>query len=120
MINDIKSFGIVKFIFSYLKERQKMNIILLNKKFQNKFGYSLDYYKKISGKIKIAEKNGKGKEYKDNNLIFEGEYLNGKKNGKGKEYMNNLIIFEGDYLNGKKNGQGTEYDHKDNNKVYFF
>ena len=34
------------------------------------------------------KKNGKGKEYdRDDNLIFEGEYLNGKRwNGKGKEY----------------------------------
>ena len=31
---------------------------------------------------------GKGKEYDeyDGELIFEGEYLNGKRNGKGKEY----------------------------------
>jgi len=43
-------------------------------------------YKKISGKYRIGEKNGKGKEYliESNKLIFEGEYLNGEKNGKGK------------------------------------
>ena len=72
------------------------------------------------------------KEYDDNGqLIFEGEYLNGKRNGKGKEYNNiGKIIFEGEYLNGKiwngeiyfnnqifkiKNGQGfiKEYNYKD-------
>ena len=31
------------------------------------------------------EKNGKRKEYYNGNLIFEGEYLNGKSHGKGKE-----------------------------------
>ena len=44
-------------------------------------------YKKINGRYKIAEKNGKGKEYVfEDQLIFEGEYLNGQKKGKGKEY----------------------------------
>ncbi len=40
--------------------------------------------------------NGKGKEYKDNNLIFEGEYLNGNRwNGKGKEYnYQNQLVFK--------------------------
>ena len=48
---------------------------------------NIKYYKKISGKYKIGEKNGKGKEYliESNKLIFEGEFLNGKKNGKCKE-----------------------------------
>ena len=42
-------------------------------------------------------KNGKGKEYYENNrLKFEGEYLYGKKCGKGKEYSENSEkIFEG-------------------------
>ena len=44
-------------------------------------------------------------------LIFEGEYLNGKRNGKGKEYCGSWLIFEGEYLNGKKNGKGKEYDY---------
>ena len=47
---------------------------------------------------------GKGyiKEYEyDNNLSFEGEYLNGERNGKGKEYDNSFqLLFEGEYLNG--------------------
>ena len=79
----------------------------------------------LSGKI-----NGKGKEYStDNELLFGGEYFNGKKwngkgydingekiyeihNGKGKikEYdFSGELIFEGEYLNGEKNGKGKEY-----------
>ena len=58
-------------------------------------------------------KNGTGKEYKDDELIFEGVYLNGKRwNGKGKEHgLVGLLIFEGEYLNGKRwNGKGKEFD----------
>ena len=52
--------------------------------------------------------NGKGKkydsymEYRDI-LIFEFEYLNGEIQGKGKEYnLYGQLIFEGEYKNGKK------------------
>ena len=35
-------------------------------------------------------------------LVFEGEYLNGKRYGKGIEYNNNgQIKYEGDYVNGR-------------------
>ena len=42
-------------------------------------------------------------------LIYEGEYFNSKRNGKGKEYLGKEnIIFTGEYLNGKKwNGIGS-------------
>ena len=55
--------------------------------------------------------NGKVKEYNNDELIFEGELLNGIKNGKGKEYKDSNLIFEGEYLNGKKwNGKFKDYD----------
>ena len=68
------------------------------------------------GNIGFEIKNGKGsiKEYnKYDELIFEGEYLNGKRNGKGKEYSyDGKLIFEGEYLNGEQwNGKG--YDELD-------
>ena len=59
-----------------------------------------------------GQKNGKVKEYNpDGELIFEGEYLNGKIwSGKVNEYYDNgKISFEGEYLNGEKNGMGKEY-----------
>ena len=46
-------------------------------------------------------KDGKGniKEYNyDGKLLFECEYLNGERNGKGKEYYNGQLKFEGEYL----------------------
>ena len=43
-------------------------------------------------------------------LIFEGEYLNGKREGKGKKNNEfSKTIFEGDYRSGKKwNGKGFD------------
>ena len=53
--------------------------------------------------------NGKAKEYKNNLLIFEGEYKDGKR-WKGKEYKNNLLIYECEYKEGIRNkGKGKEY-----------
>ena len=111
--DDIKSSYILKDIFSYLNTKQKLNLILYNKKLQKKLGVGIENYKKASGKYKEAEENGKGREYKlnTNELIFEGEYKNWKKNGKGKEYYSNGILrFEGEYINGERNGKGKEYN----------
>ena len=109
IIEDIKSSYIIKEVFSFLSKKQKLNMIIYNKRLQNILGVDIEDYKKISGKYKIGEKNGIGKEYilNTNILIFEGEYLNGKRNGKGKEYNNNGdLIFKGNYINGKRNGKG--------------
>ena len=56
-------------------------------------------------------RNGKGMEYHENKSTFEGEYKDGKRiNGKGKIYNNKgNLIFDGDYINGKRNGKGIEY-----------
>ena len=78
------------------------------------------YNKKWSGKgydengniiYELNNGNGKIKEYNYGQLIYEGEYLNGKKNGKCKEYWNGNLIFEGEYLNGKRNGKSKEYNY---------
>ena len=38
-------------------------------------------------KYKLDHTKGEGKDYDlDDELCYEGEYLNGKRNGKGKEY----------------------------------
>ena len=48
---------------------------------------------------KNGEKNGKGKEYNNNDSNnLEGEFKNGKRL-KGKEYANNKLVFEGEYYN---------------------
>ena len=85
-------------------------------------------------------KNGKGVEYKikkDNLLVFKGEYLNGKRNGKGREYYdNNNLKYQGEYKEGKiwngkgydikgklefevKNGNGKGKEYKSDEKLLF-
>ena len=53
-------------------------------------------------KYLIGERNGKGKEYNLLELINAQKYLIGERNGKGKEYFkDDDLKFEGEYLNGK-------------------
>ena len=94
-----KKFFILNNLFQYINEIKKLDLIRYNKFIQNMLNISLINYKIKSGKYKIGEKNGKGKEYDENDeLIYEGEYLNGKRNGKGKEFKDKKLIFEGAYL----------------------
>ena len=115
----IKSLYVFKYIFSFLNENQKLNILIYNKELQKELDINSQIYKRISKRYRVGERNGKGKEYDyDDKLKFEGEYLNGKRNGKGKEYdYDNKVIFEGEYLNGVRNGKGKEY--YDNSKIKF-
>ena len=113
-LGNIKSAYILKHIFSYINKKVKLKLINYNKEIQKIIGVDINDYKKTSGKYRIVEKNGKGREYiiNTNILIFEGEYLNGERNGKGKEYnCNGVLLFAGEYLNGKRNGKGKEYDY---------
>ena len=89
----IASLYILKDIFSFLSQKQKLKIIIYNKHLQKKLDINIEDYKRISKTYREGEKNGKGKEYiiSTNIMIFEGEYLNGKRNGKGKEYI--LMIY---------------------------
>ena len=83
-----------------------------NKSVQNRIDINIMNYKRFATKYIIFEEENKVKEYKiySDELIYEGEYLNGKRNGKGKEYGSyGRLIFEGEYLNGKKNGKGKEF-----------
>ena len=75
---NIKSKYILKFIFSYLNEKTKLEIIKYNKTIQNIIKIKLTNYKFLSGSYLIFETNQKGKEYngKDDYLELEGEYLN--------------------------------------------
>jgi len=112
VIESIKSPYVLKDIFSFLSEKQKLEIIIYNKNLQKNFDINIENYKRIRGIYREGERNGKGKEYyiSNNLIIFEGEYKNGKRNGKGKEYFyNGDLEFKGEYKNGKRNGKGEEY-----------
>ena len=76
----------------------KLKVIKYNKKLKDKIDIKLINYKLYSRKYIIYETKFKGKEYEEDhdNLIYEGEYLNGERNGKVKEYHLDTIIFEGE------------------------
>ena len=62
-IVNIKSSKILKIVFSFIEEKQKLKIIINNKEIQKLISINIEDYKKLSGRYKIVEKNGKGKEY---------------------------------------------------------
>ena len=112
MLGNIKSTYIIKYLFAFIDDRRKLKMLRYNKSVQNRIDINIMNYKRFATKYIIFEEENKVKEYKiySNELIYEGEYLNGKRNGKGKEYGRyGRLIFEGEYLNGKRNGKGKEY-----------
>ena len=61
--------------------------------------------------LELKDGNGKGKEYGFwNNIIYEGNYIDGTKEGKIIEYNGGKKIYEGDYEHGKRHGNGKEYN----------
>ena len=88
MYKNIKSDYFKKIVFSYLDERKLLKLINYNKELQNLMDIKLIYYKIFNGKIIIGERNGFGEEldYFTNEVLFIGEFINGKRNGKGIEY----------------------------------
>ena len=121
MLNTIKSKYIMKNIFLLLDEKKLLQLVAYNKELQNLMDIKLICYKVVSGKYFLWDKNGYGKEYNinDDELIFEGEYLNGKRNGKGKEYEDDELVFEWEYLNGKRwNGKEKKFMHWDYKHIF--
>ena len=100
MLQKTKSIYFLQRLFTFVDEKDKLDIIKYNKNMQNILDISLINYKIFSGRYILYGKNGKGKEYDyEGRLIFEGEYLNGNINGNGKEYhTNGQLKFEGQYL----------------------
>ena len=97
MLKNIKSSYFTKIIFSFVKEKQKLQLIKYNKKLQKGLNINLINYQLISKRYIIYESSGKGKgkEYNfyNDSLVYEGEYLNGRRNGKGKEFLYDKLIF---------------------------
>ena len=89
MLENIKSVFFIKILFYNLTPLTQLKILKYNKSLQNKIDITLMNYKLLSERYIVQEENGKTKEFSlfDNQLLFEGEYLNGKRNGKGKEYL---------------------------------
>ena len=89
MYDNIKSIYFTQIIFNLIKEKIKLELFKYNKFFQKKFSINLWNYRIFSKKYIIFGANGKAREYNrfTDNLIFEGDYINGKRNGKGEEYI---------------------------------
>ena len=96
-LNNILSIHVFKTIFSCIREKKKLEIIHYNKRIQNNLDINLNNYRNFTGKYLIYESIVKEFSQYDNELIYEGEYLNGKRNGKGKEYdYDGNLIYEGE------------------------
>ena len=131
MLGNIKSRYILNIIFSNINDEKKLVLIKYNNKIKDRLNIDLIDYKFLSGKYFIGEKDGKGKEYNiyNDELLFEGDYLDGKRTGFGieyyeKKYQGKIVIkYEGKYVNGKRNGKGIEYYNNGKIKfegIYFF
>ena len=109
----IKSSFILKKIFNNVYYKRKLYITKNNKRIKQKLDINLIDFRRFSGRYK-EDMNGKTKEYDSysHRLLFEGLYSNGKRIGEGKEYNDDgNLIFEGEYLDGKKwKGIAKEYD----------
>ena len=69
----------------------------------NSIGYEYEY----TGDYLNGEKFGNAEEHcVQTNLTYKGEFFNGIKSGKGKEYYNDNLIFEGEFLyNNRRKGE---------------
>ena len=93
------------------KEYNCYGNLIFEGEYLNGIKWSGKGYDKQNNTIYVLN-NGKGyiKEYNDEgDLYFEGELLNGQRNGKGKEYCNYTLIFEGEYLYSHRL-RGMEYN----------
>ena len=88
MLKNIKSSYIIKIIFSYTNEEQKIKIIKYNKTLQKNLNINIINYKHFKGTYIEYSSNGKGTENLsyDNIKIYDGDFQNGERNGKGNEY----------------------------------
>ena len=110
MLKKIKSTYFSINVLNYLDEKRKLELIKYNKALQEKLDIRIINYKFLSVKYIIYEGNDIWKVYDafNNNLIFEGNYINGI----GKEYTEEgELKYEGGYLKGKRNRNFKGYDN---------
>ena len=59
-------------------------------------------------------REGKGKEYKDGEIVYDGHYHLNDREGNGKSYMNGKLVYDGEWKNNKPNGYGKIFDSEGN------
>ena len=80
--------------------------------------YTYEDGKYYIGEFKDNIPNGKGKKYyKNGNIQYEGDFINGQFEGNGKYYYENGEYFIGKYKNGLRNGKGIKY-YKNGNILF--
>ena len=80
-MRNVKSTYFINDIFTFINDKRKFEIVLYNKNIQKILGLTILDFRRISGKYIIGDPNKEGKEYNyKGELLFEGEYLNGKRN----------------------------------------
>ena len=80
--------------------------------------YIYDDGKYYIGEYKNNIPNGKGiKYYKNGNILYEGNFINGKFEGNGKYIYENGDYYIGQFKNGLRNGNGIMY-YKNGNILY--
>ena len=114
--------GEIIFIGEFKEGEQWEGIKKIFEEYQDENEQKIKYLKYIV-QIRRGIPIGKCKEFDmEGNLIYEGEFSNGKRNGKGREILNNNVNFEGEFKDGIKwNGNANEYNKKGNllfNGVY--
>ena len=93
--DSVKSKYIQILIFSFLNEKNKLDLVKYNLKLQKILEININTYKKISQCIKIGKGDGYCRIYDLNTMTlkFEGEYKNGKKMEKEKNFIKAMNIF---------------------------
>ena len=105
----IKDKGNRKFIY-----KNDNNYNQKNSSKAKKHDKQIDYHiNKINVKFRIKE----NKKYKNNNIKYEGDFVNDKYEGNGKYIWEDGEYYIGQFLNGLKHGKGTIY-YKNKNIRY--
>lgn len=58
-------------------------------------------------------RNGHGKEFNRDELLYEGNWENGKKSGRGNSYLRGSLVYSGTWQNNLPNDEGTLMDDGD-------
>lgn len=61
------------------------------------------------GEWSDMERSGKGIEYKNGEIIYDGSFRNSLYDGSGKLYRDGMLIYSGNFKDGKRNGYGVQY-----------
>ena len=71
-----------------------------------------------SGDYDGCKRHGYGKQYKKNEIVYEGYWSLNKREGKGKSYSNGVIRYDGNWKDNVPNGMGKLYNHEGNLTIH--